>query len=178
MCLPVSWCSSLKVSCSWCKLQCQGMNCAGWGNGLGICGAVPAVGVAASCKGVERTSDCGCVLDRCICISRESELSHTILNLVKQDTPGWHMEIVVPASPSLPAPVTVFNRLCGTRDLIVPTCQLTGFSFDCGAKRRVRFAYRVCTLVIVSGSGRLIGCSLSRAVRVFNPLEKNYPSWW
>lgn len=106
MCLPVSWCSSLKVSCWWCKLQCQDMNCAGWGNGLGICGAVPAMGVAASCKGVERTSDYGCVLGQCICISHESELSHTILNLVKQDTPGWHMkswcQLPLPSPPPSP----------------------------------------------------------------------------
>lgn len=67
------------------------------GNGLGTCGAVPAVGVAASCRGVERMSERGSVLDWCICVSRESELSHCFQP--GQTRRSWLAhEIVAPAS--------------------------------------------------------------------------------
>lgn len=173
----VSWYSSLKVNW-WCESQGQAMNSAGWGNGLGIWGAVPAVGVAASCRGVERTFECGCVLVWCICISHESELSHANLNLAKQDAPGWHTkpwcQLPLPSLPPSPfsAAFLVQKRLYCAH----PPANL--ISFDCGVKRRVRFAYHICTLVIVSGLSRLIGWSFSQAVRVFNPLEKNDLSRW
>lgn len=167
-------CSSLKVNGCWCKLQCQSMDWAGWGKWTWYLWCCASCGCSSFLwRGGEGvwTWLCARLVHLCLLWVRAQSYSFQ----PGQTRRSWLAhEIVVPASSH---PCLGFNRHLVQKRLGCTHLPANLISFDCAVKR-VCSAYHICSLVIVSGLGQLIGCSFSRAVRAFNPLEKNYLSWW